>query len=121
MRCLLTVTLLFLITGLCFASGPVSNQYAFRQGTAPKNQAIKLALSKTSSEDDASSLTKDDFEHPHLIQQVIKKYPVNSIQLFNRTVNLAIQDLSFKNYNSAGTTFNYNFIYHFLYPKHFFW
>lgn len=119
MRGLLTVILIFMITGSCFAIKPGRNAAAFHSAVNKKKSALARFFSKNHSQE-SENINKDEFEHPTLMRQLVKKQVINSIQLFSRAQNRAASASPVKAY-LANTQLNYNFIYHFLYPKHVFW
>jgi hypothetical protein len=119
MRGLLTIILLFFITGSCFALKPVPPRPASHSVCAKKITPVSRCFQKIHPEED-SSFSQDEFEHHTLIRQLLKKPAVSSVQLFYRSDNGIKQPQAIRLY-TANTQTNYNFIFHFLYPKHVFW
>jgi len=119
MRGVLTVILLFLITSSCFALKAEPTLRAYHSVSKKKVTALTRFLSKIHQED-SSNLSQDEFEHPTLIRQLLKKTAISSIQLLHRQDSGTIQPEAISLYTANAQT-NYNFIFHFLYPKHVFW
>lgn len=119
MRGVLTVILIFFITGSCFALKPEPAHAAYRSVSEKKVTALTRYLNKVHQED-SSNVSQDEFEHPTLIRQLLKKTAISSIQLFHHP-EISSTDFQVVRLYTANTQTNYNFIFHFLYPKHVFW
>lgn len=119
MRSLLTVILIFFITNSCFALKPEATPAVYHAIKENKISAFARLFSKIPHEA-PSSLSNDEFEYPTLVRQLQKKQVISCIQLFHRTQGKPLQSAAVPVY-IANAQSNYNFIYHFLYPKHVFW
>lgn len=117
MRGLLTVLIILFTMASCFAMKAEGNDMHPHSGKTLKT--AKLHFNQFPAEEE-SNLNTDEFEHHHFIQQTIKKQAIASIQLFDRTDDQPVRDTAVKNY-TTGAALTYNYIYHLLYPKHFFW
>lgn len=91
---------------------------AYHSAHSKKVTALKLIFAKIPF-GEGSNLQEDEFEHPTLLQQVLKPAPLSSFQLFHLLANPA-QDGPAIVQPIARTNFKYQFIYNLLYPKHFF-
>jgi hypothetical protein len=114
----LTIIFLFFIANSCFAMKTGKERPAYHAAPAKKVTALKLFCAKIPF-GEGSNLTEDEFEHPTVLQQVLKPYPVSSFQLFHLLAN-AGQDGPVTTQAIVKTNFTYQFIYNLLYPKHFF-
>lgn len=119
MRGVLSVFFIFFITKSCFASKPVKVQPAFQTGKEKKSCILQQLFEKLHKENE-TTFTGNSFEHPSLIQPLLKKQNIACIQLFWETNYKLNQDPLIKTYIST-TELKHSFIYHFLYPKHVFW
>lgn len=119
MRGVLTAILILFITSSCFALKPEPPQLAYHSVSEKKVTALTRFFNKIHQEEQ-SSLSQDEFEHPSLIRQLLKKVGISSIQLFHHPEYGAIQPEAVQLY-TANAQIHYNFIFHFLYPKHVFW
>jgi len=119
MRGLLTVILIFFVTGSCFALEPAPSRPASHSVSAKKLAPLLRCFKKVHPED-GTSFSQDEFEHQTLIRQLLKKPAVSSVQLFYYPANGTKQAEAIRLY-TGNTHTNYNFIFHFLYPKHVFW
>ena len=66
------------------------------------------------------TVSADRFEHPTLVQQVLKRSFVSSVQLFRGQEHKQLLLAAVRIY-IADPCSSYNFIYQCLYPKHVFW
>jgi len=117
MRGVLTVIMIFFITSSCFALKPEPAQPAYHSVSEKKVTALTRYLNKVHQED-SSNVSQDEFEHPTLIRQLLNKTAVFSIQLFHHP---EIDSAAIVRLYTTCTQTSYNFIFHFLYPKHVFW
>jgi len=119
MRGMITVILIFLITNSCFALKPEPSRPACHTVSEKKITALSRYLNKIH-QDESSSFSKDEFEHPPLIRQILKNPGLFAIQLFDHPKPGSVLLESLRLY-TANAQSHYNFIFHFLYPKHVFW